>query len=258
MTCNGLMPPLSVCCFTWAAVCGAATSWSSPPSGPRRSRCGAVKNDILCKSSLQSSGVSTATSLWNWIKLRTAAGLVDALLDTEPNRLSESFRNALFQRTSGHPLFTIELLRAMQEREEVLQDESGRWVAGPALDWQSLPARVEGVIEEHLGRLDEEQRDILGVACVEGERFTAQVIARILELDEHLLLRNLSREFAGRQRLVRWLGGLQVGEHRLLRYRFAHALFRQYLYARIGPGERQLLHREIAAILEELYQGRTR
>ena len=187
----------------------------------------------------------------------TGRAFVDALLDTEPNRLSEGFRNALFQRTSGHPLFTIELLRAMQEGEELLQDESGRWVAGPALDWQSLPARVEGVIEERLGRLDEEQRDILGVACVEGERFTAQVIARILELDEHLLLRNISRELEGRQRLVRWLGGLQVGEHRLLRYRFAHALFRQYLYARIGPGERQLLHREIATILEELYQGDT-
>ena len=41
---------------------------------------------------------------------------MDAFLDTEPNRLAEGFRAALFHRTEGHPLFTIELLRAMQEQ----------------------------------------------------------------------------------------------------------------------------------------------
>src|SRR5262249_4622640 len=41
--------------------------------------------------------------------------LVDALLDSEPNQLDEAFRAALYQQTLGHPLFTIYLLRAMQE-----------------------------------------------------------------------------------------------------------------------------------------------
>jgi predicted ATPase len=41
---------------------------------------------------------------------------VDALLDVEPNRLTDGFRAALFERTGGHPLFTVELLRAMQDR----------------------------------------------------------------------------------------------------------------------------------------------
>jgi DNA-binding SARP family transcriptional activator/predicted ATPase len=182
---------------------------------------------------------------------------VDAFLDSEPNRFGEDFRSVLFQHTTGHALFTIELLRAMQERGELLREETGRWAAGPALDWERLPARVEGVIEERLGRLDEELREILAVACVEGEQFTAQVVARVLEIDEREVLRNLSRQLERRHHLVRWLGGLEVGQQRLLRYRFAHALFQQYLYTTLSPGERQLLHREIAAILEELYQGHT-
>jgi DNA-binding SARP family transcriptional activator len=181
---------------------------------------------------------------------------MDAFLDTEPNRLGEEFRNVLFQHTAGHPLFTIELVRAIQERGDLFRDETGRWAAGPALDWDTLPARVEGVIEERLGRLDEELREILTVACVEGEVFTAQVVARVLEIEERRLLRCLSRELERRHRLVQWLGGLEVGQQRLLRYRFAHALFQQYLYAGLSPGERQLLHREMAAVLEELYQGR--
>src|SRR4029077_7978852 len=35
---------------------------------------------------------------------------VDALVDAEPNRLDATFRNELFARTEGHPLFTVELL----------------------------------------------------------------------------------------------------------------------------------------------------
>jgi len=76
---------------------------------------------------------------------------VDALLDSEPNRLGEGFRQALFRHTGGHPLFTIELLREMQERGDLIEDE-GRWVEGPTLNWGALPARVQGVIEERIGR----------------------------------------------------------------------------------------------------------
>jgi predicted ATPase len=41
---------------------------------------------------------------------------VEAYLDTQPNRLDRAFREALFRQTEGHPLFTAELLREMQER----------------------------------------------------------------------------------------------------------------------------------------------
>ena len=80
----------------------------------------------------------------------TGRAFMDAFLDSEPNRLGEGFRNVLFQHTAGHPLFTIELLRAMRERGDLFRDESGRWTAGPVLDWDTLPASVEGVIEERL------------------------------------------------------------------------------------------------------------
>ena len=82
-----------------------------------------------------------------------ARQFVGAILDSEPNRLGEGFREALFEHTDGHPLFTIELLRDLQERGDLVQDGDGRWVEDPCLDWSVLPARVEGVIEERIGRL---------------------------------------------------------------------------------------------------------
>ncbi|NIW45571.1 MAG: hypothetical protein GWN30_12730, partial [Gammaproteobacteria bacterium] len=73
---------------------------------------------------------------------------IDLLIDTEPNQLSGEFRKALKAHTGGHPLFTIELLRAMQERGDLLINESGEWIESLELNWDQLPARVEAVIEE--------------------------------------------------------------------------------------------------------------
>jgi DNA-binding SARP family transcriptional activator/Tfp pilus assembly protein PilF len=182
---------------------------------------------------------------------------IASFLETEPNRLGDEFRNRLFQHTEGHALFTVELLRAMQDRGDLVQDGDGYWIEGTTLDWEALPTRVEAVIEERIERLEDELREILTVASVEGEDFTAQVVARVQEIGERKLLRALSRELERRHRLVREQGEVRVGRHSLSRYRFAHALFQQYLYNGLSEGERRLLHRAMAEVLEELYEGHT-
>jgi class 3 adenylate cyclase len=178
---------------------------------------------------------------------------VDEYIDSEPNRLGEAFRRAFYAHTEGHPLFTVELLREMQERGDLLRDEAGYWVEGDVLDWNLLPARVDGVIEARIGRLEYELREILTIASVEGEDFTAQVVAQVEEVNERKLLRRLSGELEKRHRLVHARGEQVIGEHTLSQYRFTHALFQQYLYNDLSPGERRLLHKEIAQVLEDLY-----
>jgi adenylate cyclase len=197
-----------------------------------------------------------------WIDLTAvnepeARRFVDLLLDTEPNCLGEGFRESLFQRAGGHPLFTIEILRLMLERGDLLQDDRGRWIEGSAQDWQTLPARVEGVIEERISRLDDGLRRLLTVASVEGEEFTAPILAQVEGLDELEILQRLSGELEKRHRLLREWEVQTVGSRRLVRYRFVHALIQQYLYHQLGKGERVLLHRQIAGALEKLYEGST-
>lgn len=197
-----------------------------------------------------------------WVDLNQARvdegrAFVNALLDQEPNRLGNDFREALLQHTGGHALFTIELLREMQERGDLVQDQKGGWIEGPELDWRKLPARVEGVIEERIGRLEESLRQLLAVASVEGEEFTVQVLARVQAMRERQLLQTLSQELEKRHRLIHEQGEVKVGRQILSRYQFAHVLFQQYLYNDLSSGERRLLHSEIAGILEELYQGQT-
>ena len=196
-----------------------------------------------------------------WVHLERATEskdrkFVDALLDIEPNRIEESFRTSLFERTGGHPLFTVEMLRAMQERGDLFRDDDGAWIAGPTLDWHVLPARVEAVIAERIDRLDPELRDILTVASVEGELFTAQVVVEVQEFSERTTLHRLSHYLERQHRLVREREEVYTGQRRLSRYQFSHVLFQDYLYEHLSRGERRLLHGDVAAVLEKLFEGK--
>ncbi len=180
---------------------------------------------------------------------------VDALVDAEPNRLDERFRAELFARTGGHPLFAVELLRNLQERGDLVRDAKEEWIQKESLDWNALPARVEGVIEERLARLAENLREDLTVASVMGVDFVAQVIARVQQVPERELVKQLARELDKRHRLVEEQGEVRVGKLFLTQYRFTHALFQQFLYNELRASERRILHGEVGNALEALYEG---
>jgi DNA-binding SARP family transcriptional activator/predicted ATPase len=180
-------------------------------------------------------------------------GFVEAVLDSEPNRLGVPFRQMLYRQTHGHPLSTIELLRGMQERGDLVLDREGRWVEGPALDWETLPARVEAAIAERIGRLSEPLQAALRVASVEGEDFTAEVVARVLNTDGREMVKRLSSELDRRHRLVRAQAIERLGSRRVSRYRFRHYLFQKYLYDTLDEVERAYLHEDVGNALEELH-----
>jgi transcriptional regulator with XRE-family HTH domain/tetratricopeptide (TPR) repeat protein len=182
---------------------------------------------------------------------------IEALLDSEPNRLTESFRESLFLHTQGHPLFAVEMLRNMQANGALVRNEAGQWVENTISFPQKLPARVEAVIEQRIDRLDRTLQDILTVASVEGESFTAQVAAHVLGLDEPLLLRHLSRDLEQDHHLVQEEGQVTVSGQILNRYRFGHVLFQEYLDTRLSQGERRLYHRQVAESLEAIFDADT-
>lgn len=181
-----------------------------------------------------------------------ARGFVDALLNTEPNRLGADFRQTLIRYTAGHPLFTVEILRAMEERGDLIQDEQGQWVEGDELDWKTLPAPVEAVIEERIRRLSEPLQQALRLASVEGEAFTLEVVARVRATDEREIVGHLSRDLDRKHRLVEAEGLWRAGPTCLSRYRFRHILYQRYLYKSLDPVERAQLHRAVGTALEAL------
>ena len=181
-------------------------------------------------------------------------GFVEAVLDSEPNRLGIPFREMLYRQTRGNPLFTIELLQGMQARGDLIQDQEGQWAEGPALDWETLPARVEAVIAQRIGRLPQPLRDALRVASVEGETFTAEVVAQIEAIGERKMVGQLSRALDRKHRLISAHTVQRTGGRLLSRYRFRHIQIQKYLYSSLDEVERVHLHEQVGNILEELFQ----
>jgi tetratricopeptide (TPR) repeat protein len=178
---------------------------------------------------------------------------VDAFIDSEPNKLGKKFRQTLAAQTKGQPLFTVELLRAMQEQGMLVRDREGRWVEGSTFDWHKLPSRVDAVIMERISRLTEKMREVLTLASVEGQEFTAEVIARLQKEEVRNLIRILSSELEKRHHLVSAKGIRSLEKQRLSLYVFQHILFQTYLYNSLDDVERSHLHEEVGNILETLY-----
>ncbi|MGD8540167.1 MAG: protein kinase [Candidatus Aminicenantes bacterium] len=178
---------------------------------------------------------------------------VDAFLDSEPNQLGQEFRDTLYNQTNGHSLFTVELLRDMQDRGALVKDKQGQWVEGPELDWKSLPVRVDAVVEERISRLSDKLKEVLTLASVEGEEFTAEVVARLQDTEVRDLIRLLSSELDKRHHLVSAKGIRHLERQRLSLYLFQHILFQRYLYNSLDDVEKAHLHEEVGRILEALY-----
>ncbi len=113
------------------------------------------------------------------------------------------------------------------------------------------------MIAERLGRLTDEERETLTIGSVMGRDFAAQVIAQVQDVPERELVKQLARELDKQHHLVLETGEVRIGKQFLSWYRFAHALFQQFLYNDMSAGERRLLHGDVAGVLEMLYVGHT-
>lgn len=179
---------------------------------------------------------------------------LDAWIDSEPNALDETFRAALHQQTGGQPLLTIELLRAMHLRGDLVRGPDGRWIAGPDLRWDALPVRIAGALEERIARLGPRSQDVLTAASIEGCSFTVEVVAQVLGLEPvdvaHVVSHDLDREY----HLVEPAAITRLGNgQRASRYRFRHDLIQRYVLDQVGESERSYLHEKVATATVALF-----
>ncbi|MBI4607621.1 MAG: AAA family ATPase [Candidatus Rokubacteria bacterium] len=150
--------------------------------------------------------------------------------DASAERLGE----AVWTVSEGNPFMIVETVRALQE---------GTQSAGTSD--LPLPNRVREVIVGRLERLSARGRHMVAVAAVIGREFEFTLLQRAAEVDE--------REAAeGMEELVRRRLLHCVGE----RLDFTHDRIRSVVYEQFAPPRRQLLHLQVAEVLEALYADR--
>jgi len=183
----------------------------------------------------------------------TGQAFISAYVASESNRLDAGFHRQLYQHTGGHPLFTVELLRGMQERGDLVRDANGFWVIGRRLDWDRTPERVEGALSERLQRVDKGLREGLEFASVQGVQFVAEIIAGLQKSDARQLVRQLSSELQDRRRLVESVDTQRIGGQRVSRYQFAPKVIQAYIYGGLDEVELSYMHEDVGLALEALY-----
>ncbi len=178
----------------------------------------------------------------------------EAYLNRFANHFDDEFRKALYQHTSGHALFTSEIIDGLQSRGDLYQDLSGFWVNRPHLNWSRLPAKVEAVAAERISRLPAFWKSALAAASVEGEQFTAEALALVTGAKDQAIIQGLSRVVGRQHGLVIPQGTRVIGGRYFSLYRFRHSIFQQYLYQQMDEAERYVLHEAVANALELLYK----
>ncbi|QEG38018.1 serine/threonine-protein kinase [Bythopirellula goksoeyrii] len=175
------------------------------------------------------------------------------------HRFPDSFAEFLHRRTEGSPLFLQGLVRYLQDRKVVTQEDD-RWILtqDPLTLGHELPDSVASLIDTTLDQLKEEDRHLLQAASVQGSEFDSAVVADALEIDRAAAEEQLQRieQVYG---LIRTVEETEYSDGKLtLRHAFVHVLFQEALYAAITPARRAGWSLEIARVLEELHGRRAK
>jgi tetratricopeptide (TPR) repeat protein len=160
-------------------------------------------------------------------------------LHADGARIATEVLERVEQTAEGNPLLARELLRNLIATHEV--ERSGD-VWTPAARWRGteLPQRLRELVVARLSLLDEEMRQVLDAASVDGLVFDAEIVAAVLGASVLGTLRSLQRL----HRVHHLVTPLKHG------FRFAHALFREVVYAELAPVLRTAMHRAVAEQLE--------
>jgi DNA-binding SARP family transcriptional activator/RecA/RadA recombinase len=150
-------------------------------------------------------------------------------------RPAEPLVEAVADRCGGNPFFITELLRLLQ---------SERRLAGPdaaAAARREVPVGVRDVLRARLARLPQQTNTFLMVAAVAGRGFDLDLVEAVTGLEDEAALDAAEAAV---------LAGLLLEDDRAAgRYRFAHALVRETIYADISRARRARLHARVVDAL---------
>ncbi len=169
-------------------------------------------------------------------------GIVDSLFpDTD---FGESFYEMIFTETEGNPFFAMELIKLFKS-EGIIEKVNGMHRLREDYDRFVIPSKIHDIVMMRIGRLNDEEREMLEVGAVEGDSFHSDTVAACLDLRRIQVLRKL-------QALER--------DHHIIHpyekmYRFDHGKIREILYDSILPELRTEYHLMIGDFLATEYEG---
>jgi predicted ATPase len=104
------------------------------------------------------------------------------------DKISDEFRDLIYQKTGGNPFFIEEVLRSFVEQGIVYKTSEG-WERKEIAEIQ-IPSGVKMVIKQRLNHLDQDCQGVLSIASVTScasKDFTFDLLQKVTGLDEDRL-----------------------------------------------------------------------
>jgi DNA-binding SARP family transcriptional activator/predicted ATPase len=164
----------------------------------------------------------------------------------------------LFAHTGGQPLYLLETLKLLREREWLVPrlGTDGTWKLEPVMDlaaaiaqersWRELlPPSVRMMIQARLAKLSQPARQLVMAGAVLGTQASAKLLWQVADVGVQAGIEALEEAIGS--------GMLREGEAGVGRpgsYRFAHEMVREVVYTELGEARRQVLHQRALALLQ--------
>ena len=177
--------------------------------------------------------------------------------DVDPASQHAGLIRWLVKESDGHPLFLVEMLKALIEDGLIRPDKGSQgWIVDwprltPMLLESSAPVmpRVREIIKGWLRRISAPAGQLLEAASVLGYPDSFEHICQVAGLEEIQALTYLD-ELLERQLLLELdVAPLTPGKDSL--YTFSHQLLRELVYNEAGAARRKILHRRAFQILRD-------
>ncbi len=147
----------------------------------------------------------------------------------------------VFERTTGNPFFVEELVRALRERDILVQSD-GHWQLRPRWEEGELPPTVEGLLAARIDLLPKPAADVLQ---------SASVIGRVVGIPLLAAVHGHATELEGRVDTLEQRGFFDRSDAATVT--FHHALVQDVAYARLLRKQQRDLHLRVAEAAETLF-----
>jgi len=178
-----------------------------------------------------------------------------------PNRFPPQIVQDIEDRTGGNALFLNELFSSWEQRGILrkVEDPDQRWVWELSAQGEvpyAIPSGLSEVLSDRWCGIHENLQRILRYAAVEGEDFTAQIVAHVPGADELATYEGL-KVLEQSYRLIQQKARLESDSSVFDIFKFSQRFFREHICSnQLNAPLHRLLHKQVGECLESLFADR--
>ena len=171
--------------------------------------------------------------------------MLESLLKTD--KIPSELQRFVREKVEGNPFYVEEVANSLIE-SEILVREKGNWIVSRPISASDISSTIHGVLSARLDRLENDTKRLLQQASVIGRSFFYKILKRITDFRN-----NIDQALNGLEQLdlIR-TKSLKPD----LEYIFKHALTQEVVYNGLLKKERQVIHKRIGLVIEQLFQDR--